>query len=165
MLFENKANRISKLLVERNETLAIAESVTSGYVQAILSSAADTTLFYQGGITAYNLGQKTKHLQIDPIEGDKTNCVSEKIAIQMSIGVQQLFNSDYGLAITGYASPVPEQGIYDLFAWYAISYRGRILALNKIITDKATLPAAQIDYAEQVLNLFEQVAEKEQVIL
>lgn len=161
MLFENKANRISELLVKRKETLAVAESVTSGYVQAILSSATDATLFYQGGITAYNLGQKARHLLIDPIEGEQTNCVSEKIAIQMSVGVQQLFRSTYGLAVTGYATPVPERGVHELFAYFAVAYQGTVIAFRMINTDKTSLPAAQIDYAEQVLRLFEEIAGKE----
>jgi nicotinamide-nucleotide amidase len=155
MLFDNKANSIRKKLVERQETLAVAESVTAGYVQAILSSAEEATFFFQGGITTYNLGQKCKHLNIDPIEGMKSNCVSEKIAQQMSIGVQELFQSDYGIAITGYAAPLPEKDIEEIFAYVAVSYKGRLLTVQRIGSSKQAAPAAQVDYAEQVLRIFE----------
>jgi nicotinamide-nucleotide amidase len=131
MLFDNKANTIRSLLAERHETLAVAESVTAGYVQAILSSAEEATFFFQGGITTYNLGQKCKHLQIDPIEALKSNCVSAKVALQMSIGVQKLFMSDYGISITGYAAPLPEKGIHDIFAFVAATYKGEVLTLEK----------------------------------
>lgn len=160
MLFDNKANSIRLLLIERGETLAVAESVTSGYVQAILSSAEEATLFFQGGITAYNLGQKARHLHIDPIEGEKNNCVSEAIAIQMAKGVQQLFSSDYGIAITGYAAPLPEKGITGLFAYMAITYRDRLICSRLLTSEKNAMPAAQIDYAEQVLFQFEQVLQQ-----
>lgn len=155
MLFENKANTIRALLTERHETLAVAESVTAGYVQAILSAADEALFFFQGGITAYNLGQKARHLQIDPIEAQRTNCVSAKIALQMSQGVQKLFMSDYGIAITGYAAPVPEKGITELYAWVAATHRSEVLAIEKITSAADTAPAVQIDYAEQVLRLFE----------
>lgn len=157
MLFDNKANSIRLLLIERGETLAVAESVTSGYVQAILSSAEEATLFFQGGITAYNLGQKARHLHIDPVQAEKTNCVSELIAVQMSRGVQQLFSSDYGIAITGYAAPIPEKGITGLFAWMAVTYHDRLLCSQLLTSQKNAMPAAQIDYAEQVLYQFEKV--------
>jgi nicotinamide-nucleotide amidase len=156
MLFDNKANSIRLQLLNRQETLAVAESVTAGYVQAILSSAEEASFFFQGGITAYNLGQKCKHLQIDPIEGLKSNCVSEKVALQMSHGVQQLFRSDYGIAITGYAAPLPEKGIHDIFAYVAATYKGELLTLQRITSDKQAAPAVQVDFAEQVLKIFEQ---------
>jgi PncC family amidohydrolase len=160
MLFDNKANTIRSLLAERHETLAVAESVTAGYVQAILSSAEEATFFFQGGITTYNLGQKCKHLQIDPIEALKSNCVSAKVALQMSIGVQKLFMSDYGIAITGYAAPLPEKGIHDIFAFVAATYKGEVLTLEKITSDKQAAPAIQVDYAEQVLQIFEGCLER-----
>lgn len=160
MLFDNKANTIRSLLAERHETLAVAESVTAGYVQAILSSAEEATFFFQGGITTYNLGQKCKHLQIDPIEALKSNCVSAKVALQMSIGVQKLFMSDYGIAITGYAAPLPEKDIHDIFAFVAATYKGQVLTLEKITSDKQAAPAVQVDYAEQVLRIFEGCLER-----
>lgn len=156
MLFENKANTIRSLLAERRETLAVAESVTAGYVQAILSSAEEATFFFQGGITTYNIGQKCKHLQVDPIEALQSNAVSAKVALQMSLGVQQLFMSDYGIAITGYAAPLPEKGIDAIFAFVAATYKGQVLTLEKITSDKQAAPAVQVDYAEQVLRIFEQ---------
>lgn len=155
MLFENNANTIRAILTERHETLAVAESVTAGYVQAILSAANEATFFFQGGITAYNLGQKARHLNIDPIEAMKYNCVSAKIAMQMSMGVQKLFMSDYGLSITGYAAPLPEKGITELYAWVAATHKSEVLALEKITSTALVAPAVQVDYAEQVLRLFE----------
>jgi nicotinamide-nucleotide amidase len=160
MLFENKANTIRALLTARHETLAVAESVTAGYVQAILSSAEEATFFFQGGITAYNLGQKCKHLNIDPIEAELHNCVSAKVALQMSIGVQKLFMSDYGIAITGYAAPLPEKGIHDIFAYVAATYKGEVLTLEKISSAAGAAPAVQVDYAEQVLRILEGCLER-----
>ena len=50
-------NEIRDRLTGNGESLAVAESVTSGHLQAALSSAENASHFYQGGITAYNLGQ------------------------------------------------------------------------------------------------------------
>ena len=50
-------NFIREALVKREETISVAESVTSGLIQAALSQAIDASKFYQEGITAFNIGQ------------------------------------------------------------------------------------------------------------
>ncbi|HET9055072.1 MAG TPA: nicotinamide-nucleotide amidohydrolase family protein, partial [Cyclobacteriaceae bacterium] len=146
--------RIKQYMLDHNESLAVAESVTSGQLQAALSLAEDATRFYQGGITAYNLGQKTKHLGIDPIHGEAYNCVSEQIAVSMAEQVCSLFSSGWGIGITGYAAPVPELKIKTLHVYYAFAHHGK-----KTYSKKITAPARQIIKAQQhftaaVLNDF-----------
>lgn len=126
-------NTIRERLMASGETVAVAESVTSGHLQMAFSLAEQASGFYQGGITAYNVGQKARHLLIDPIHGLQTDCVSERIAQQMASHVCYLFAADWGLGITGYATKVPEQGIHTLFAYYAISHKGTIVAHGKFI--------------------------------
>lgn len=53
---ETVINVIRDLLISRRQTISVAESVTSGHLQAALSSADNAMEFYQGGITAYNAG-------------------------------------------------------------------------------------------------------------
>jgi nicotinamide-nucleotide amidase len=122
---------IKDRLIANSETIAVAESVTSGLLQFALSGAENATNFYQGGITTYNLGQKSRHLRIEPVHALSCNCVSEKIAGDMALNVCHLFTSDWGIGITGYASPVPESG-NKLFAWYAIACRGKLVMTKKI---------------------------------
>jgi len=117
---------ISEYLQERNETLAVAESVTSGLLQSRFSLANNATMFFQGGVTAYNLGQKVKHLGIDPIIAERCNCVGERVARDMAINVSKKFNSTWGIGITGYAAPVPALKIRGCFALYAFAYAGTV---------------------------------------
>jgi len=57
---------IKDYMLQHFETLAVAESVTSGHLQAAFSSADQATNFFQGGITAYNVGQKARQLCYKP---------------------------------------------------------------------------------------------------
>jgi PncC family amidohydrolase len=144
---------IAKTLTRRCETLAVAESVTSGNLQAAFSSAKKATEFFQGGITAYNTGQKARHLHVDPIEAERTNCVSEKISRAMALEVCIMFSSNWGIAITGYAAPVPALNVRNtLFAWYAIALNGRILVSKKIETKKIAMDKAQQHYTHILLK-------------
>jgi nicotinamide-nucleotide amidase len=150
-------NHIKEILLKRNETLSIAESVTSGHLQAAVSLATLATEFYQGGLTAYNLAQKTKILNIEPEHADACNCVSEKVAAEMAIGVSKLFQSDWSIAITGYAAPVPELGVKELFAYWAIAYRGEVKKSIVIRGEKGDALIVQLAYANSVLGGFLQL--------
>jgi nicotinamide-nucleotide amidase len=150
---EEKIDQIAKTLLKRKETIAVAESVTSGYLQAALSSATDASQFFQGGITAYNVGQKAKHLNVEPIHALQVNGVSERVAKELALGVCRLFQSDWGIGITGYAAPLPEQSVFDLFAFYSICFRGQIICSKKIVAELEDNPEeVQSFYVAMVLN-------------
>lgn len=141
-------------LIQDRQTIAVAESVTSGFLQAALSSAENASKFFQGGITVYNLGQKARHLKIEPIHAESCNCVSEKIAEQMALEVTSLFSSQWGIAITGYATPMPECSIENPYAYYAISFENKIVALQKVSTESGDPKDVQIFYVNKILADF-----------
>lgn len=146
-----KLGKIHNVLVKKQETLAVAESVTSGLLQATLGQAEAASEFYQGGITVYNLGQKYKHLQVEPIHADNVNCVSQKVSNEMAHNVCDLFNSDWGIGVTGYATPVPESG-NKIFAFFSIAHRGKILFRGKITPAKGEAFDIQLGYVRTILD-------------
>jgi PncC family amidohydrolase len=144
--------KIRDKLLRQNKTIATAESVTSGNVQVALSQAKDASLFFQGGITAYNLGQKYKHLAVEPIHALSCMCVSAKVAEEMAINVCQLFNSDYGVGITGFASTQPEKGVDALYAYIAIAEKEKIILSEKVDAPKKESHLVQAFYTEHLLR-------------
>ena len=154
MLYDQeKLDTIKEKMVKRKKTLAVAESVTAGHIQAAFSSATEAARFFQGGLTAYNAGQKCRQLSIEPIYALEENCVSQEVANGMASAVNKLFLSDYGIGITGYASVVPELNIHSLYAFIAIAYNGKIIISHKITSTKANSVEAQLDYTAQVVDL------------
>src|ERR1051325_1421918 len=97
MYNEEIINSIKEKLVAAKESIAVAESVTSGHLQAALSQAENASFFFQGGITAYNLGQKSRHLNIDPIQAENCDSVSKDVAIKMALEVSKMFTSNWGV--------------------------------------------------------------------
>lgn len=150
--YQDLANKAGQILKEKNQTIAVAESVTAGQLQTSLSLADGAMDFFQGGITAYNLGQKSKHLGIDPIHALCTDCVSENIATVMAIEVSKLFNCQWGIGITGYATPVPEKNIEELFACYAICFKGNAKECATLNASKAEPLQVRQFYTEHVLQ-------------
>ena len=112
------------LLREPRLTLAVAESVTAGHVQARVAAVAGASNFFLGGVTAYTLEQKVKLLGVNRAAAKKVNCVSAQVAEAMARGVCALFGADVGVATTGYAEPSPADGVAVPMAWWAVARRG-----------------------------------------
>ena len=139
-------------MVKNGQTVAVAESVTAGLVQLSFAQAEMASDFFQGGITVYNIGQKYKHLQVEPIHALQCNCVSLKVTTEMALHVRNLFNSQWGIGITGYATPVPESG-NKIFAYYAIANEKKLVSKGKLIPDKKNPFEVQLFYTRSVINL------------
>lgn len=111
---------VARRFLQLRQTIAVAESVTAGLLQQTLASAENASLFFQGGITAYNIRQKFRHFNIDVKEALQCNCVSETIALQMALSTMQHFESDWSIGITGYAVPLPHHEKDGLYACFSI---------------------------------------------
>jgi PncC family amidohydrolase len=156
LISKSVIDELKDALVQKNQTLAIAESVTSGLLQAVCSAATEAASFFQGGITTYNLGQKVLHLGVEPIHAEQCNCVSPQTAAEMALGVAELFRSDWGVAITGYASPMPDAG-NKLFAYCAISFNGKVVHEEKIEPAESEFFPVQLEYALKVVDMLKNV--------
>ncbi|MSU22543.1 MAG: CinA family protein [Opitutus sp.] len=112
------------LLREPRQTLAVAESLTCGHVQAQVGAISGASDFFLGGVTAYSLEQKVKLLGVNRPAAKKVNCVSVRVAEEMACGACGLFGADWAIATTGYAEPSLADGVREPFAWWAIAGRG-----------------------------------------
>ncbi len=108
--------------------------------------------FFHGGITTYNLGQKVRHLNVEPIHSEKVDCISEKVARTMAAQVSKMFLSDYGIGITGYATKVP--GKENVFAFVSIAHKEKELINSRLTSDKLETYDVQVDYTRQVIEIF-----------
>jgi nicotinamide-nucleotide amidase len=139
-------------------TLAVAESITCGQLQARIGKLSGASEFFLGGITAYSLVQKVKHLGVNRTIAEAVNCVSSEVAEAMAEGVCKLFGSDVGCATTGYAEPSEANKINTPFAFWAVALRktdgsfvtthGRVDLQGK---DRAGAQLACAEAAEQAL--------------
>lgn len=119
-------HELKRLMLRRPAwTLAAAESLTCGQVQAGIGGISGASRFFLGGVTAYSLAQKVRHLGVDRRSATRVNSVSAEVAEQMARGVCTLFGSKVGVATTGYAEPAPKLGVAHPFAWWAVAQRTR----------------------------------------
>jgi nicotinamide-nucleotide amidase len=94
------------LLRERDLTLAVAESVTGGYVAGRICAVPGASDVFRGGVVSY--AGDVKHTLLDVPQGP---VVSEEAAMAMAEGVRSLLKADIGLATTGVAGPGQQEGL------------------------------------------------------
>ncbi|MDJ0682865.1 MAG: competence/damage-inducible protein A [Xenococcaceae cyanobacterium MO_167.B52] len=96
---------VSKILRDRKQTIAVAESCTGGGLGAILTAVPGSSEYFLGGIIAYSNQVKMALLGVSEATLDQWGAVSHPVAKQMAQGVKQKLNSDWGISITGIAGP------------------------------------------------------------
>ncbi|MBA3848769.1 MAG: damage-inducible protein CinA [Opitutus sp.] len=114
-----------KKLMQRPPVLSVAaaESLTGGHVQAMITSVAGSSEYFRGGLTAYTLDGKVKCLGVNRAHARRANSVSQQVAVEMAAGACRLFDADLAVSATGYAQPAREHGIRVPMAWWAICHR------------------------------------------
>ena len=137
-------------------TLAVAESLTCGHVQARIGAVSGASEYFLGGLTAYSLEQKVRHLGVNRTHARRVNCVSQRVAVEMAQGAAKLFGADLAVATTGYAEPSRADGIRAPMAWWALCH-GKRGGRAVIISGAVEMPgvervAAQERVTRVVLN-------------
>ncbi|TAG88373.1 MAG: competence/damage-inducible protein A [Oscillatoriales cyanobacterium] len=99
------ASTVGQLLLDRGETLSVAESCTGGGLGAMLTGIAGSSSYFWGGIISYENQVKEKLLGVNLEDLGEFGAVSHQVAKQMAAGVRASLNTSWGLSITGIAGP------------------------------------------------------------
>lgn len=115
------ATELKELLLRTPHwSVAAAESLTCGHVQALIGAVSGASNYFRGGLSAYSLDQKVRHLGVDRAAAEACHCVSQTVAEQMARGACALFGADLAVATTGYAEADPAAGVKVPHAWWAV---------------------------------------------
>lgn len=96
---------LGKLLLEKNASLATAESCTGGSIARLITSVPGSSAYFRGSLIAYANEIKTSELGISEALLAEKGAVSHEVAEKMAAEVRQKLQSDYGIATTGIAGP------------------------------------------------------------
>lgn len=96
---------INKALLEKNLTVAVAESCTGGLVSSRLTDISGSSAYIKLNLITYSNDAKVKMLGVSPQTLEAFGAVSEEVAVQMASGIRKLAATDIGMGITGIAGP------------------------------------------------------------
>lgn len=96
---------VGKLLIEKSQSLAVAESCTGGYISHLITSVPGSSTYYIGSTISYANEVKTRFLGVSQeVIADK-GAVSEEVAKAMAEGVRSTLGSTWAISTTGIAGP------------------------------------------------------------
>ena len=96
---------IVRILKERTQTLATAESCTGGLIADRITNVSGASEVFVAGYVAYANSAKSDVLNVDSKLIDEHGAVSKAVARAMAEGARARAGSAFGLATTGVAGP------------------------------------------------------------
>ena len=102
---EPLAEELVKLLTERGESIALAESCTGGLAASYLCSIPGASKVFWGSFVSYSIEAKNVMLGIPVQNIEKHDPVSREIALAMAEGAAIKSGVNWAFSITGLAGP------------------------------------------------------------
>jgi nicotinamide-nucleotide amidase len=96
---------VHDLLVSRRETLAVAESLTGGWISKRFTDVSGSSAYLLGDVVAYADETKVQLLGVQRDTLEQFGAVSEETCTEMAHGIRHRLGASYGLATTGIAGP------------------------------------------------------------
>ena len=154
--FENATveQLVHNKLIERGQTLSVAESCTGGNIAAKFTAMAGASAYFNAGVVSYSNDAKVDILGVNPENIARYGAVSEAVAIQMAEGVRRVGRSDYGISTTGIAGPSGGSAEKPVgTVWIGIATpNGSFAVLKNCGTDRGQIIQRATAYAVQLLQ-------------
>lgn len=132
------AMEINEILWRTNKTISTAESCTAGRIASLLTNIPGASTYFRGGLVAYTDELKTSMLHVPAELISEKTAVCEEVVRQMVIGANELFGTDYSVAVSGFAGPGgpdPKTGIRVGTIWIAAGNADNLVTM-KITEDE-----------------------------
>ena len=98
---------VVRLLAERGQRVATAESATGGSIAARLATVPRASSVLVGGLVVYRDEAKSLLAGLDADVVRREGAVSEVVTRELALAVRGRTGADWGLAVTGVAGPGP----------------------------------------------------------
>ena len=101
----NVFEELVKVLIEKNMTIASAESCTGGLFASHIVDVPDASKVLNASVVTYSNDAKTKYANVNPDLIEKYGAVSEEVAMAMAEGISKETNANVGVSFSGVAGP------------------------------------------------------------
>jgi nicotinamide-nucleotide amidase len=122
----NLVQKVVKLLLHQNRTLATAESCTGGLIAKMITDVSGSSAIFIGGVVSYSNAMKIKWLHVQEKTLAEFGAVSAETVNEMLRGIQQATGCELALAVSGVAGPTggsPEKPVGTVFIGWQFQNR------------------------------------------
>ena len=99
---------VGKYLFERNQWLAVMESLTGGLLASTITDHPGSSKHFIGGVVSYSPDMKVQ-IGVPRETIERYGVVSEETARAMARAIREYLHADFGLGITGVAGPEKQE--------------------------------------------------------
>jgi nicotinamide-nucleotide amidase len=99
------AEKIAAILIERRQTIAVAESSTGGLISASLLAVPGASAYFLGGAVVYTRDARRILMEIPDEAMKGLRSASEPYAKLLASQIRTRFSTDWGLSETGATGP------------------------------------------------------------
>ena len=118
---------VGRLLKEKQQTVATAESCTGGFIGHLLSKHAGSSQFYTGGVISYDNRIKTEFLDVPAAILQTVGAVSKEAVEQMAMAVREKMNTDFAVSVSGIMGPSGQTDEKPLgMVWIGVANREKV---------------------------------------
>ena len=104
-MFSETVNAIAELLIDRGDTVSVAESSTGGLISANLLSVPGASAYFQGGSVVYTRASRRAFLDLDRDRVSRLKPLTEEMVAEFALAAREKLNTTWGIAELGAAGP------------------------------------------------------------
>ena len=144
---------VHNILIDRGETLAVAESCTGGAIASKFTAQAGASAYFLCGVVSYSNEAKNMVLGVKMSDIAQYGAVSEQVAKAMAQGAKVVSGANFAISTTGIAGPTggsKEKPVGTV--WIGIATPTRCFAVCRNCgTDRSQIIARATAYAIAML--------------
>lgn len=144
---------VHRILTERGETLAVAESCTGGAIASKFTAQAGASAYFLCGVVSYSNESKSNVLGVRMSDIAQYGAVSEQVAIAMAQGAKVVSGANFAISTTGIAGPTGGSAEKPVgTVWIGIATPSKCYAVRKNCgTDRSQIISRATAYAISML--------------
>ena len=152
-MMQELADKVAARLIERRDTIAIAESSTGGLIAAALLSVPGASAYFLGGAVVYTRASRAALLGITDAEMAGKRASTEFYALLCAKRVRERHGATWGLGETGATGPTGNR-YGDAAGHSCMAVVGPVERAMTLETGSADRRANMDAFAKRALELF-----------
>jgi PncC family amidohydrolase len=153
------AQQVARVLIERGQTISVAESSAAGLISAALLSVPGASAYFIGGAVVYTRTSRTALLDIPESALEGVRASTEAYALLLARSARARLGTDWAIGETGATGPTGNR--YGDSAGHAcLAVSGQSETARTLETGSADRLQNMYRFAASALKLFLEVAEE-----